>query len=999
MRFKLFAFDGRGTTDQCIITLVQEDIVCAVMRNKIEGERRKLQFDRRKSKAAAVSLFLLFAIAVSLVAVPLANAQTLIMNVSTKVVVHSVVDIDLNGPSSYIANVTLWVKWPGRTAFTYVWGQPTTSSGDCDVYSNQPPYPDIFNETGNFDLKWALPPDFSVESNVVTVEVVTEILRKSYAIIGATPNPVGVNQETLLAVGVTQQLSVATDGWEGLSVTVTRPDGVVETISGIRTDSTGLTGRVYVPTMAGNYTLQTNFPKQTYRGITMEASTSRVLTLVVQEEPITFYPAHPLPTGYWTRPIDSQNREWAGLAGSWLTTPDNYYAPFNDGAPDTAHILWTKPLTSGGLVGGALGFDSDPDKYTDNPSEHSYEIGDAYEGKWGGSFGGSPSLILGGKVYYNKYATPEPYKEIVCVDLHTGEELWSRVFLNNLTLSRGQLMYWDTYDYHGVYDYLWCTGNSQTRRDFGLPSSAGNPWCAFDPFTGDYQWCFYNMPSGTLEYGPKGEFLITYVNSGDGYMTQWNSSNVPRCYASTTYASMAWGQWEPMGKMIDAQEAMDRPTLPTGLSGYNWNVTIPTGLPGSVRQIRPGNKIVGNSYSSSQVVTWGLNLNSSKGTIGSLLFNETWTPPTTWATGDLSISFGCISITDGALTLRSKEDMVRYGFSTETGKYLWTTEPLETLDHLMGGFAGESGAIAYGKFFAGTVSGVLKAFDITTGELAWSYAARDPYMQVLWSNNWPICYLFITDGKIYIATTEHSPIDPRPRGGPFICLNVTTGEEIWRANGLFRQTVWGGRAIIGDSIIATMDTYDQRIYGIGKGPSATTVSAGPEVSVHGDSVLVKGMVTDVSPGTKSAGLEMRFPNGVPAVADENMSDWMGYVYKQFERPADAVGVEVVVEVLDPNNNYYEVGRTSSDADGFFKLSFIPEVPGEYTVIASFAGSGAYYGSHAKTAVNVEEAPAASPPPTPTPAPMTDAYVLGIGSAILIAVIIGFVVLILIFRKR
>jgi hypothetical protein len=31
--------------------------------------------------------------------------------------------------------------------------------------------------------------------------------------------------------------------------------------------------------------------------------------------------------------------------------------------------------------------------------------------------------------------------------------------------------------------------------------------------------------------------------------------------------------------------------------------------------------------------------------------------------------------------------------------------------------------------------------------------------------------------------------------------------------------------------------------------------------------------------------------------------------------------------------------------------------------------------------------------------MTDTYVLGIGSAILIAVIIGFVVLILIFRKR
>jgi hypothetical protein len=48
---------------------------------------------------------------------------------------------------------------------------------------------------------------------------------------------------------------------------------------------------------------------------------------------------------------------------------------------------------------------------------------------------------------------------------------------------------------------------------------------------------------------------------------------------------------------------------------------------------------------------------------------------------------------------------------------------------------------------------------------------------------------------------------------------------------------------------------------------------------------------------------------------------------------------------------------------------------------------------------VDDAPAETPPPPATPAPMTDTYVLGIGSAILIAVIIGFVVLILIFRKR
>ena len=41
---------------------------------------------------------------------------------------------------------------------------------------------------------------------------------------------------------------------------------------------------------------------------------------------------------------------------------------------------------------------------------------------------------------------------------------------------------------------------------------------------------------------------------------------------------------------------------------------------------------------------------------------------------------------------------------------------------------------------------------------------------------------------------------------------------------------------------------------------------------------------DVSPGTKSAEQMLRFPNGVPAVADEDMTDWMEYVY-EFTMPS------------------------------------------------------------------------------------------------------------------
>ena len=102
-------------------------------------------------------------------------------------------------------------------------------------------------------------------------------------------------------------------------------------------------------------------------------------------------------------------------------------------------------------------------------------------------------------------------------------------------------------------------------------------------------------------------------------------------------------------------------------------------------------------------------------------------------------------------------------------------------------------------------------------------------------------------------------------------------------------------------------------------------------------------------------------------------------------------------MLDPNGNCYEVARAISDASGFYSATFTPSVPGKYTVIARFAGSESYWPSHAETAVFVEEAPPASPAPTPTPAPMTDTYVLGFGSAMLIAIIVGFALLLL--RKR
>jgi len=48
------------------------------------------------------------------------------------------------------------------------------------------------------------------------------------------------------------------------------------------------------------------------------------------------------------------------------------------------------------------------------------ETGDAYEGKWGGSFGAGAPVLMGGKVYYCEYAAGDAYKNLV-VWIYTQE--------------------------------------------------------------------------------------------------------------------------------------------------------------------------------------------------------------------------------------------------------------------------------------------------------------------------------------------------------------------------------------------------------------------------------------------------------------------------------------------------------------------------------------------------------------------------------------------------
>jgi outer membrane protein assembly factor BamB len=574
--------------------------------------------------------------------------------------------------------------------------------------------------------------------------------------------------------------------------------------------------------------------------------------------------------------------------------------------------------------------------------EQAMDCGDAYEGKF------DNRIILMGKLYYQDGPYERP-QLTHCIDLHTGEELWAKALRTESgdNINFGQLLYWDSYNYHAVFEYLWIT--------------SGSTWYGYDAYTGELTTMYENVPSGSNIVGEKGEIYRYSISLFQGRMTLWNQS---------AFISMqgSWGSQHDNRFDGRARDAESRSRFARAIA---LNFTFPTGLPGSVQEVKLGDRFVGMSVNKERVITWGVSL--KPGQEGQLLFNKEWKAPAAWL--NMSVGTDAVSIDAGIMTVGVKETRQHYAFSTETGDLLWGPTPSE---HYLDIYNyGRYTYIAYDKLIAVGMSGIVNAYDAKTGELLWKYASYDPYTEILWSDNWPVQPQFMTDGKLYLGHEEHSPVDPKPRGAPYICLNITTGEEIWRSNGLWRQTFWGGSSIIGDSIIATQDTYDQRIYAIGKGPSATTVSIQNDVITHGKSVMIKGMVTDVSPGTEEYALRARFPNGVPAVADDSMSDWMLYVYKQFPRPADATGVDVILTVIDPNNNVYDIATVTSDSSGMFKKMYTPEVPGEYTVIATFAGSGGYYGSFSETAFGVDEAPLPPPPEDPLTLPPTETLFFGV----------------------
>jgi hypothetical protein len=862
----------------------------------------------------------------------------------------------------------------------------------------------------------------------------------TWSYVAVTNDVIGVNQPFTIvywpnAYPPTAQGAYG-DRWTW-TIEITKPDDSKETLGPYTSDPVGGGWVSYTPTQTGTYTIVSIMAEHKITGSpngfppgwgpysfgyasvndTYTGGTSDPVTVTVQEEPIPAWPEAPLPTQYWTRPINDANRNWYVLAGNWLAGAAQQYpigaaggttSPFGYGkAPESAHIMWATPFWAGGIM---------DERFGDTGYQTAH-----YEG-----LGFTPPIILDGKIFYNVQSLPR--EGWYCLDLYTGETLYFHNTTGPVTgtgggfdysgsiageaLSFGQIYNYESPNQHGGFPYLW---SAPAQVMFGPTVSLG-PWMMFDAYSGNYICSIGNATQTELrpDATQMGGFWVqttgatgTAVYGKDGSILYYNIANLgnttnPKRYLQVWNTSRAiW--YEPVWSSNEYW--MWRPTLNytfDGRNGFSLNVSIPDVqqggayflgfLMGGALTVREGEYAIGgpagsnNEQGITQGHLWALSL--KPGQEGTLLWNITFTPPS--SAGNLTIQGPTVDPEDGVFLFSCSQTRQRWGYSLETGQLLWGPTPSEPQMNYYG-----MGANIYnGMLLSSGMDGVLIAYDIKTGQQLWNYTAaqvgyESPY------GNYPIGITFIADGKIYLTSSEHSPTQPLWRGSYLRCVNASNGVELWKCLFWGAGMGAGSGAVIADGFIVGLNLYDNQIYCFGKGPSATTVTVQDDVISQGGSVLIKGTVTDQSPGATKLAKNLGYANGIPAISDEDQQAWMEYLYSQQVMPSNPKGVDVTLDAIDPNGNFIPIGTVTSDMSGMFKKAFVPEVPGEYTIIATFAGSNSYYSSYAETAINVEEAPASPTPATETTvqeSPMLTYVLASVIALIVIVVAIGVLML-------
>ena len=625
---------------------------------------------------------------------------------------------------------------------------------------------------------------------------------KTYAFLSVNPNPVGVNQQVQVTIWLSPIPPESyVDYFHDLTVTITKPDGTTEIKGPLTSFAMGGQFFEYTPNSVGTYTFKFSYPGETFSstGFYYMPSETPLTTLVVQQEPIKPLPENPTPTDYWTRPINAENRNWNSISGNWLmpnykSSHNSFYGDTAGGfnpysqAPRSAHVMWTKEITTGGLAGGQLG-------------SSSYYSGQSYDPYL------YPPLIMNGRLYYQTHKSAGVGQGsnpgIICVDLRTGQEIWHN---SEAKIDLGQLYNYVSMNGQGVMPFLWDT--------------TGDTWDVYNPFNGELLFSFENASSGANLWWPDatvfsedGSMQVYLLNGMDKWFAKWDS----------TKAFEENGIYAPNTSPGTYDWAL----------GVQWNKTIPehyvtdpvAGLVYPVKYGVTDNVLVAKVYNGGNRVYFEIGYDMTSG-------QEIWIRDTavqSWFT-----VFG-----EGIYASFSLAERTWTGYDIKTGNQIWISDPT---GYPWGSYINYAPCIANGKLYCGAFDGHVYAFDIKTGKLVWESYTGDAGAETVYGT-WPVWNGPIIAGNVvFVGTGEETPTQPLTKGNRVFAFDAETGSELWNIAGYMSLRA------IADGYLVGYNGYDNSVYCFGKGPSATTVKVSSEVVSKGSSVLITGTVTDQSSG-------------------------------------------------------------------------------------------------------------------------------------------------------
>lgn len=845
----------------------------------------------------------------------------------------------------------------------------------------------------------------------------------TYSFINVAPNPIGVGQRVNVNFFVNIPPPTASaqygDRWGGMTVKVTTPEGNTQTLGPFTSDATGGTYTTFTPNIVGEYSFQMFFAGQILTGENLPPGTppsvwlgdyflpseSTVYVLTVKDEPITTPPSVPLPSQYWTRPIYGENNEWNQIGGNWLGLGQSTFAstgmynstgnynPYTE-APNTAHILWTKPEAFGGIIGGEYGSSQTSNYYSTSQ----------YEPKFA-------PIIMQGILYYTQYPGSSTHPEgWAAVDLRTGQTIWTKTEaeVNDEVLRCGQIINMITPNQFGGLAYLWAIPISGAGLG-GSPSYMS----MYDAMTGEWILNITGTRRMELVSDDNGDLIGYYVNSTTNFdtgevsasLSMWNST---RCinlnvanYGGGEPVADQWMWRPPHGAQLDfelgVQWSSPLPATDTDGKSLTYTNTM-YGFPFpayylDVQAVQSDVVLLTGAeyadfaglYVSGWMEEAGFSAIDGHKLWGPI--NRTQVPYAIVYTGGVwSGSEVYVELTESTLSIS--------GYSLTNGQKLWgpTTLPNASAFSTLGANA----IAADGYIYMWLYGGDVYAYNIKTGEMKWEYHTPTAGYESPYGRNsiWTFTVGSIADGKLFVPE-GHMYSPPLFHDAQQLALDLETGEVVWSIDA-FDVTSGPG---ISDGVMVTLNAYDNQIYAFGKGPTKLTVTTSGVGQVGSTPVVVSGTISDISAGSQQQATAANFPNGLPCVSDEDMTDWMEYVYMQQPCPATVTGVPITIDVLDANGNYRTIGTTVSDGSGFFSYTWVPDIPGKYTVVASFAGSESYYPSNSEAAFHAMNAPATTPEPTPQPASAADLYFLPVSIGIIVAIVAIGLVIILMLRKR